>query len=54
MLSIICGEKGKRKTLHLLEKANTVVAEASGNVIYLDKSSKNMYEIIRSLVLMVL
>ena len=45
MLSIICGEKGKRKTLHLLEKANTVVAEASGNVIYLDKSYKNMYEL---------
>lgn len=45
MLSIICGEKGKRKTVHLLEKANTVIREAAGNVVYLDKSSKNMYEL---------
>ena len=45
MLSIICGEKGKRKTVHLLEKANTAVKEAQGNVVYLDKSCKNIYQL---------
>lgn len=45
MLSIISGEKGKGKTVHLLEKANSVIKEAKGNVVYLDKSSKNMYEL---------
>ncbi len=45
MLNIICGQKGKRKTVHLLEKANAVIKEAHGNVVYLDKSCKNMYEL---------
>ncbi len=45
MLSVICGERGKGKTKYLLEKANMVIKEAVGDVIYLDKSSKHMYEL---------
>ena len=45
MVSIIAGEKGKGKTKILLEKANEAVSKADGSVIYLDKSSKHMYEL---------
>ena len=45
MVSIIAGEKGKGKTKMLLEKANEAVSKANGSVIYLDKSSKHMYEL---------
>ena len=45
MVEIICGEKGKGKTKHLLEKANTAIQTAQGNVVYLDKSQKHMYEL---------
>ena len=45
MVSIIAGEKGKGKTKILLEKANEAVSKAHGSVIYLDKSSKHMYEL---------
>ena len=45
MGSIIAGEKGKGKTKILLEKANEAVSKANGSVIYLDKSSKHMYEL---------
>ena len=45
MVQIIAGNKGKGKTKILLDKANTVVAEAKGTVVYLDKSSKHMHEL---------
>lgn len=45
MVEIICGEKGKGKTKHLLEKANISIRSAQGNVVYLDKSQKHMYEL---------
>lgn len=45
MIEIICGEKGKGKTKELLEKVNTSVKTATGNVVYLDKSQKHMYEL---------
>jgi hypothetical protein len=45
MIEIICGEKGKGKTKELLDKVNNSVATASGNVVYLDKSQKHMYEL---------
>lgn len=45
MVQIIAGEKGKGKTKYLLEKANTLIKEAKGSVVYLDKSSKHMYEL---------
>ena len=45
MIEIICGEKGKGKTKELLDKVNSAVEAASGNVVYLDKSQKHMYEL---------
>ena len=45
MIQLIIGEKGKGKTKVLLDKANKEVLTASGNVVYLDKSSKHMYEL---------
>lgn len=45
MLEIICGEKGKGKTKELLNKVNSSVQTANGNVVYLDKSQKHMYEL---------
>lgn len=45
MIEIICGEKGKGKTKELLAKVNTSVRTATGNVVYLDKSQKHMYEL---------
>ena len=45
MIEIICGEKGKGKTKELLAKVNSAVANASGNIVYLDKSQKHMYEL---------
>lgn len=45
MIQLIIGEKGKGKTKVLLEKANTDVMNANGNFVYLDKSSKHMYEL---------
>ena len=45
MIEIICGEKGKGKTKELLGKVNDAVQTANGNVVYLDKSQKHMYEL---------
>lgn len=45
MIEIISGEKGKGKTKELLSKVNAAVASASGNIVYLDKSQKHMYEL---------
>ena len=45
MVEIIAGEKGKGKTKQLLDKVNASVMVATGNIVYLDKSSKHMYEL---------
>ena len=45
MISLIVGEKGKGKTKFLLEQANTAIKEAEGNIVYIDKSGKHMYEL---------
>lgn len=45
MIQIIAGKKGKGKTKHLIDKANTDIRQAKGNVVYLDKSDKHMYEL---------
>ena len=43
MVQLIVGEKGKGKTKHLLEKVNSEIKTLSGNIVFLDKSSKHMY-----------
>ena len=45
MVEIIAGEKGKGKTKHLLEKVNKDITIVSGDIVYVDKSSKHMYEL---------
>ena len=45
MIEIISGEKGKGKTKELLNKVNTSITSATGNIVYLDKSQKHMYEL---------
>lgn len=45
MIQIITGEKGKGKTKHLLDKVNESIKSATGNIVYLDKSQKHMYEL---------
>ena len=45
MVQLIVGNKGKGKTKQLLERVNTEIKSASGNMVYLDKSSKHMYEL---------
>jgi len=45
MVQIIAGKKGKGKTKHLLDRANSIVKESKGSIAYLDKSSKHMYEL---------
>ena len=45
MVEIIAGEKGKGKTKYLLDKVNDSMKAASGNIVYLDKSQKHMYEL---------
>ena len=45
MVQIIAGKKGKGKTKYLLDMANTAIKESKGSIVYLDKSSKHMYEL---------
>ena len=45
MIQLIVGRKGKGKTKHLLDKVNTEVKDIAGNVVYLDKSTKHMFEL---------
>lgn len=45
MVQLIIGKKGKGKTKHLLDKVNSEVQNVSGNIVYLDKSTKHMYEL---------
>ena len=45
MVQIIAGKKGKGKTKHLLDMANNSIKSATGSIVYLDKSSKHMYEL---------
>lgn len=45
MVQLIVGKKGKGKTKELLNKVNDQVKNVSGSVVYLDKSTKHMYEL---------
>ena len=45
MVELIVGKKGKGKTKVLLDKVNGAVKKANGSIVYLDKSTKHMYEL---------
>lgn len=45
MVRLIVGKKGKGKTTEILAKANESIKKATGSIVYLDKSSKHMYDL---------
>ena len=45
MIQLIVGNKGKGKTKQLLDKVNAEVLTANGSIVYLDKSTKHMFEL---------
>ena len=45
MIQLIVGEKGKGKTKVLLDRVNSEVKTAHGSIVYLDKSTKHMFEL---------
>lgn len=45
MIQLIVGNKGKGKTKHLLDKVNAEIKDVEGNIVYLDKSRKHMFEL---------
>jgi hypothetical protein len=45
MVQLVLGQKGKGKTRHLLGKANTEILNVHGNIVYLDKNTKHMYDL---------
>lgn len=45
MIQIISGAKGKGKTKILLDKVNADIKTTKGSIVYLDKSTKHMYEL---------
>ena len=45
MIQLIVCEEGKGKTKHLLDKVNNEIKEATGNIVFLDRSSKHMFEL---------
>ena len=45
MVQLIVGSKGDGKTKHLLDRVNSQIKTASGNIVYLDKNTKHMHEL---------
>ena len=45
MVQLIVGQEGKGKTKQLIDKVNEEIKTASGNIVFLDRSSKHMFEL---------
>lgn len=45
MVQLIIGDKGKGKTKELLDKVNAEIKDIAGNVVYLDKNTRHMFEL---------
>lgn len=45
MVELIVGKEGKGKTKQLLEKVNAEIKTASGNIVFLDRNDKHMFEL---------
>ncbi len=45
MVQLMVGKKGKGKTKYLLDKVNNEIKVIPGSIVYLDKSTKHMYEL---------
>ena len=49
MVSLILGKEGKGKSRYLLEYSEKALNEANGNLIFLDRNSKQMYDLNRKI-----
>ena len=45
MVELIVGKEGKGKTKQLLERVNSDIKTASGNIVLLDRNDKHMFEL---------
>ena len=45
MVRLIVRQRGKGKTTSILAHVNEQIKKADGNIVYLDKSSKHMYDL---------
>jgi len=45
MVQLIIGEKGEGKTKKMLDYVHEAMKTATGNLVYLDKSSRNIHEL---------
>ena len=45
MVQLFVGSNGDGKTKHLLDRVNSQIKTASGNIVYLDKNTKHMHEL---------
>ena len=45
MVNLIVGKEGKGKTKILLERVNGEVQTATGNIVFLDRNDKHMFEL---------
>ena len=45
MVHLIVGKKGKGKTKQLLDKVNAEIKKVEGSIVYLDKSTKHVFEL---------
>ncbi len=45
MVQLVAGKNGKGKTTYLLDKVNAQVQTVQGNIVYIDKNSKHMFEL---------
>lgn len=45
MVQLIAGQKGKGKTTEILNKVNEEIKTATGNIVFIDKNNKHMYEL---------
>ena len=45
MVQLIVGSLGRGKTQYLIDQANEAVASAQGHIVYIDKSTKHMFEL---------
>ncbi len=45
MVHLIVGKEGKGKTKQLLAKVNEEIKTVTGNIVYLDRSNKHMFEL---------
>ena len=45
MVELIVGKEGKGKTKQLLERVNSEIKTASGNIVFIDRNDKHMFEL---------